>query len=95
MEQNFAGNAKCQLTKIDTILYCNKEKSQELFRVLGLQFPKGVNNLSFNCIIHQSRNIVNTQNENSEKNKEEISLTNEELIKALSEQLGKNNYCNN
>jgi len=27
--------------------------------VLRLQFPQGFNNLSFNTIIHQSRNIVN------------------------------------
>ncbi len=40
------------------LLYAHKEKSQELFRVLGLQSSKGVNNLSFDTIIHQSRNIV-------------------------------------
>ena len=43
----------------DKMLYCNKEKSQELFRVSGLQLPKCLNNLDFNIIIHQSRNIVN------------------------------------
>lgn len=44
--------------EMNNVLYCDKEKSQELFRVLGLQFPKGVNSLDFNIIIHQSRNIV-------------------------------------
>lgn len=75
----------------DKMLFCDKKHSQELFERWGLQLPELTNTLDYNCIIHQSRNIVNTQNENSEKNKEEISLTNEELMKALSEQLGKNN----
>lgn len=43
----------------DKMLYCNKEKSQELFRVSGLQLPKCLNGLDFDTIIHQSRNIVN------------------------------------
>ena len=42
----------------DKILFADKEKSQELFSVLRLQFPQGFNNLSFNTIIHPSRNIV-------------------------------------
>lgn len=48
------------------VLYYNKEKSQELFSVLGLQLSKGLNILDFNIIIHQSRNIVKgKQQENS------------------------------
>lgn len=43
----------------DKMLYCNKQKSQELFSVLGLQLSKGLNSLDFDTIIHQSRNIVN------------------------------------
>ena len=35
-------------------------KSQELFRVLGLQSSKGVNNLSFDSIIQQSCSVVKT-----------------------------------
>lgn len=42
----------------DMVLYWNKSKSQELFSVLGLQFPKGFNNLDYDNIIHQSNNIV-------------------------------------
>lgn len=42
----------------DKLLFIDKIKSQELFRVLGLQLSKGVNSLDFNIIIHQSRNIV-------------------------------------
>lgn len=48
------------------VLYYNKEKSQELFSVLGLQLSKGLNILDSNIIIHQSRNIVKgKQQENS------------------------------
>lgn len=48
------------------VLYYNKEKSQELFSVLGLQLSKGLNILDSNIIIHQSRNIVKgMQQENS------------------------------
>ena len=51
----------------DQILYVNKEKSQELFSVLGLSFPKGLSSLDFSTdsIIHKSRNIVNSENEDN------------------------------
>lgn len=55
--ENFASFVERNV-ELDNILYCNKEKSQELFRVLRLQFPQGVNNLDSDIIIHQSRNIV-------------------------------------
>ena len=49
------------------VLYYNKEKSQELFSVLGLQLSKGLNIHDSNIIIHQRRNIVKgTQQENIE-----------------------------
>lgn len=48
-----------QVVHQDKMLYCNKQKSQELFRVSGLQLPKCLNNLDFDIIIHRSRNIVN------------------------------------
>lgn len=48
-----------QVVNQDKMLYCNKQKSQALFRVSGLQLPKCLNNLGFDTIIHQSRNIVN------------------------------------
>ena len=50
----------------ENILFWDKIKSQEMFSVLGLQFPKGLNNLDSNVIIHQSRNIVNTNCEKTE-----------------------------
>lgn len=53
----------------DKLLFIDKEKSQELFRVLRLQFPQGVNHLDFNTIIHKSRNIVKKTNEAFTDNK--------------------------
>ena len=50
-------------TEQDKVLYIEKNKSQELFRVLGLQLSKGVNNLDSNTIIHQSHNIVKGKQE--------------------------------
>ena len=58
--ENFVKHLELEI-KANNILYVNKEKSQELFSVLRLQFPQGFNNLSSDIIIHQSKNIVNTQ----------------------------------
>ena len=52
------------------ILFWDKQKSQELFSVLGLQLPQGLNNLDFNIIIHQSRNIVKSFEGNKEPTEE-------------------------
>ncbi len=49
----------------DKILFCNKNKSQEMFERWGLQLSELTNSLDFDIIIHKSRNIVNTQNEKS------------------------------
>ena len=51
--------------KNDNVLYCNKQKSQELFMFQGLQLPEAFNNLDFNKIIHQSKNIVKWDIENN------------------------------
>lgn len=58
--ENFVKHLELEIEE-NNILYVNKEKSQELFSVLRLQFPQGFNNLSSDTIIHQSKNIVNTQ----------------------------------
>ena len=50
--------------KNDNVLYCNKQKSQELFMFQGLQLPEAFNNLDFDKIIHQSKNIVKWDIEN-------------------------------
>ena len=36
----------------DKIFFVSKEKSQEVFSVLGLQLSQGFNNLDFDKIIH-------------------------------------------
>ena len=40
------------------VLFYDKNKSQELFSVLGLQFPEGFNNLDYNIIIRRSDHVV-------------------------------------
>lgn len=72
-------NFESQITRAleqDKILYINKEKSQELFSVLGLQLSKGLNNLDSDIIIHQSRNIVKSTEEKNNGSSPEISEEN-------------------
>ena len=52
----------------DKMLFYDKQKSQELFRVLGLQLSQGLNNLDSNVIVHQSHNIVKSFSEKSSEN---------------------------
>ena len=66
------GNFVERVTKSDNVLYYNKEKSQELFSVLGLQSSQGLNALDSNVIIHQSRNIVKGMQQ--ENNAEQLSF---------------------
>ena len=79
--------------KNDKLLFCNKQKSQELFRVLGLQLSEGVNNLSFDTIIHQSRNIVKGFDKTSDKKEEKNTVADitisQEQFNAMMEKLGK------
>lgn len=81
----------------DKMLFWDKEKSQELFRVSGLQSPKCLNSLNSDIIIHQSRNIVNDiseekinlSKETTDRTKEESQEGNtEEKSQAPSERLG-------
>lgn len=45
----------------DKMLFCDKKKSQEMFDRWGLQLSELTNTLSFDIIIHQSRNIINNK----------------------------------
>ncbi len=72
--ENFVKHLEREI-KSDNLLYADKQKSQELFSVLGLQFSKGLNNLDFNIIIHQSRNIVKGLKEKNLKVNEKVTLT--------------------
>ena len=58
-DKGFESYIKRALTN-DKILYISKEKSQSLYRQIGLQLPNGFNKLGFNKIIRQSNSIVNT-----------------------------------
>ena len=62
--ENFTAQLK-NAQEQDKILFCNKQKSQEMFERWGLQLSELTNTLDFDIIIHQSRNIVkkNTENE--------------------------------
>lgn len=72
--ENFEKHLELEV-QADNVLYINKEKSQELFSVLRLQFSQGLNNLDFNTIIHQSRNIVKSEKSFAEQENESLSKT--------------------
>ena len=59
-KDNFINFFKKELYS-DNLLYVNKIKSQELFERWGVQSSELTNNLNFNKIIHQSRNIINSK----------------------------------
>ena len=40
------------------VLFYDKNKSQELFSLLGLQFPEGFNNLDYDIVIRTSNHVV-------------------------------------
>lgn len=86
--ENFVKHLEKEI-EADNLLYADKEKSQELFSVLGLQFSKGLNNLDFNTIIHPSRNIVKELEEkslNADENREEKHIgKNEQTIDLISD----------
>ena len=46
--------------------------SQDLYRQIRVQFPYGLNRLDSNVILHQSRNIVNEENEKHFKKSDEL-----------------------
>lgn len=50
----------------DKILYIDKQKSQEMFRVLQQQCTQGINILNFNGIIHPSEYFVKNNSENNQ-----------------------------
>ena len=47
-------------TQRSTVLYWNKEKSQELIDVPGIQFPDKINRLDSNVIIRKAKDFVNS-----------------------------------
>lgn len=59
-ENGFANYVE-RAAKSNNILFWDKEKSQALFSCQRLQLPEAINNLDSNIIIHQSRNIVKSK----------------------------------
>ena len=69
--ENFISQMK-KAQEQDKILFCDKQKSQEMFERWGLQLSELTNTLDFNVIIHQSRNIVKgLEPENKIKNQKQ------------------------
>lgn len=53
-------------------MYYNKEKSQELSKIPGIQFPDNLESLDSNTIIRQARAFVKTKiQKNKEDNKKQ------------------------
>lgn len=50
---------------IDSVLFVNKIRTQDLLRVGRLQLPSSFSKLKFNTIIHKSKNVVNSFSENN------------------------------
>ncbi len=73
-KDNFINFFKRTLSS-DKVLYCNKERSQELFERWGVQSSELTNTLDFNIIIHQSRNIVNPKTQEISENQRATYIT--------------------
>lgn len=70
--ENFINQIK-NVIKQDKMLFCDKKKSQEMFDRWGLQLSELTNILSFDIIIHQSRNIINPKTQEiSDKSAEDL-----------------------
>lgn len=92
--------------KRDSILYIDKEKSQELFKTPGIQFSDNLESLSFNTIIRKSRAFVNMQEQKNSKNtkkegknmntdvnispREKVQQIRDGMVKTLIDYIGKN-----
>lgn len=61
-----------KIVQSDNLLFCDKQKSQAMFERWGEQYSELTNNLDFNIIIHQSRNIVKGMQQ--ENNAEQLSF---------------------
>jgi len=55
-----------------TILYYNKEKSQELSKIPGIQFPDNLESLDSNTIIRQTRAFVKTKIQKSKEDNKKL-----------------------
>lgn len=71
-----------RIVQSDNLLFCDKQKSQAMFERWGEQYSELTNNLDFNIIIHQSRNIVKSK---KQENSADISSNDVKTSAALSE----------
>ena len=65
-----------RIAESDSVIYFDKEKSQDLSVSLGVQFPHAITSLDSGVIIHQAKAFVNTQNEktlHSDRNPDSVS----------------------
>lgn len=77
--KNNISNYLDNMFRQENLLFYDKEKSQKLFSVLGLEFPKGLNNFDSDVIVRQSEHIVK-DNVPVEKREESVEI-NEEMAK--------------
>lgn len=66
-----------------TILYWNKEKSQELIEVPGVQFPNKLNSLASNIIIRKAKAFVNSFSQKNQNDTNEIANNTKSATKEI------------
>lgn len=69
----------------DSVLYVDKEKSQEMMKIPGIQFPDNFATLDFNTIIRKTKAFVNTNLKNNletTKKEEDMANTNNQAQSA-------------
>ena len=65
-----------------SVLYVDKEKSQEFSKTLGIQFPNNFATLDFNTIIRKTNAFVNnTSQDNSERSNKSQQEETKEITK--------------
>lgn len=72
-----------------TILYLNKEKSQELTKIPGIQFPDNLSSLASNVIIRKAKTFVNSDKQNfTQTQRSTVLYWNKEKSQELTKTLG-------
>ena len=67
--EEFINNA----VKKDAILYIENKKSQNLFSLAKVQFPRSLNKYDFDTIIRKTKSVVKSNTVNKNKSKENLS----------------------
>ena len=91
-KNNFSNHFKSIIDN-DALLYANKNKTQELLSDNELQLLTRLSNFGFDKIIHQSRNIVNSNNmQNGKINASDVKLSVRKGSRAEKAQRAMQNY---